>query len=58
MNLAIHARRPTALTQKRNTANSLHVRSRSRALPLTRPWFVRAGLLLAAYQARNIESGF
>ncbi|WP_438852241.1 hypothetical protein [Brevundimonas nasdae] len=57
MNLAIHARRPAAFAHSR----SADVRARPRStpkIPLARPWFVRAGLVLAAYQARSIEGGF
>lgn len=53
MNLAIHARRTAAFA--RNSGLADKVRTRTRALPLARPWFVRTGLLLAVYQARGVD---
>lgn len=53
MNLAIHARRTAASARNSDLADK--VRARARPLPLDRPWFVRTGLLLAAYQARGID---
>ncbi|GAW41170.1 hypothetical protein SH203_01573 [Brevundimonas sp. SH203] len=51
MNLVLQARRAAV------SPTCLRVRAMTKTPLWGRPWFVRAGLMLGAYQARGVEGG-
>ena len=57
MNLAINARRDAECTHRITADAPARPRATPGTRPLALPWFVRAGLVLAAYQAHGAEGG-